>query len=100
MNPADGTLRRERRKFLEAYKRLKGCIDCGLTDGKRLDFDHRDKATKRFKIGANVSMGWDSLLAEIEKCDVRCASCHTKRHHRDEPGFAWKNRARVSGGAA
>ena len=25
------------------------------------------------------AMSWKAILAEIEKCDVRCANCHSRR---------------------
>lgn len=84
MNERQALRRAEKRAFLDAYKQRRGCCDCGSKTN--LQFDHRDKEAKRFKVGANVSMSWDAILAEIEKCDVRCGSCHTKRHHREEPG--------------
>lgn len=85
MRASELARRQKRRDALEAYKREKGCIDCGTREG-RMDFDHRDKATKLFKVGANVGYGWDTLLREVAKCDVRCAPCHTRRHHIEEPG--------------
>jgi hypothetical protein len=43
-----------------------------------LEFDHlRDK---EFGIGAGlVQKGWETILAEIEKCEVVCANCHRRR---------------------
>lgn len=86
MSAAERAKRQSKRDFLNAFKAAVGCKDCGTSEG-RLDFDHRDKTTKLFKVGANVCQSWGRLRDEIEKCDVRCASCHAKRHHRDEPGL-------------
>jgi len=64
---------------LAAYKREQGCVDCGISEG-RLDFDHRPGEEKRFSIATGASYSWDVIWAEVAKCDVRCVSCHTKRH--------------------
>jgi hypothetical protein len=57
------------------------CVDCGATDLRVLDFDHRDPAFKRAGIGVMLAGGWtwQAMLTEIEKCDVRCANCHRIR---------------------
>ncbi len=54
------------------------CCDCGETDPLVLEFDHlRDK---RFNIGSALPYrNWESILAEIEKCEVVCANCHRRR---------------------
>jgi hypothetical protein len=73
-----------KRRFLAAVKETCGCIDCGAREG-RLDFDHRPGTTKLFSL-AHPRCSWARLLAELEKCDVRCASCHTRRHAREKSG--------------
>jgi hypothetical protein len=57
------------------------CVDCGAADLRVLDFDHRERAVKRVGIGVMLSGGWSwqAMLAEIAKCDVRCANCHRIR---------------------
>ena len=54
------------------------CVDCGETDPIVLEFDHlRDK---KFSISKGiVDRNWQSVLAEIDKCDVVCANCHRRR---------------------
>lgn len=63
---------------LEAYLRSHPCVDCGCTDVRVLELDHRDAGLKEANVSAMVGMGlgWDRILAEIAKCDVRCANCH------------------------
>jgi len=68
------------RDALDAYKRTKGCVDCGTTDG-RLDFDHRPDEPKSFTIGDGGTRSASAIWAEVAKCDVRCASCHITRHN-------------------
>jgi hypothetical protein len=65
-----------RRVFIARWKLAAGCIDCGYNaNAEALDFDHV-QGNKHFSIGSEVLRGWKTLLAEIEKCVVRCANCH------------------------
>lgn len=66
-------------EFLSAEK----CIDCGEQDPIVLDFDHKDPSNK-FKSIAKMLSGhysWQSLLVEIEKCEIRCANCHRRKSY-------------------
>ena len=71
-------LARERTQYLIDFFGTHPCADCGETDPIVLEFDHlRDK---RFAIGPELqNRNWESVLAEIEKCDVVCANCHRRR---------------------
>jgi hypothetical protein len=61
-------------EFLSAHP----CVDCGESDPIVLEFDHL--ADKAFTIGEGLrDRNWDSVLAEIAKCDVVCANCHRRR---------------------
>jgi hypothetical protein len=58
-----------------------GCVDCGYAaHPAALDFDHTtdEKVTN---IAALVSRNakWETILAEIEKCEVVCSNCHRIR---------------------
>ena len=46
-----------------------------------LEFDHRDRTTKIAAVSQLIArqFSWDKIMAEIDKCDVRCANCHRKR---------------------
>ena len=57
------------------------CIDCGESDPVVLEFDHRDSTTKLRAVAQMIEAryAWDKILAEIEKCDVRCANCHRRK---------------------
>lgn len=79
-----GLNKRYRRRLLEkVYQilRASSCIDCGEKDPIVLEFDHRDPAMKVFSISRAIShgFGWSRALAEMEKCDIRCANCHRRR---------------------
>ena len=56
------------------------CADCGETDSRVLQFDHV-RGEKRGEVPAmvNSGYGWDTILAEIAKCEIVCANCHTRR---------------------
>lgn len=59
------------------------CTDCGVQYPHYvMDFDHREPEKKvapisRFK----SSTPMETLVAEIEKCDLVCANCHRERTH-------------------
>lgn len=75
-----------RTKFLRQIKLAVGCIDCGYRENpRRLHFDHRPGTEKRFNPsdGAN-NKPWEAILIEINKCDVRCASCHRIKHSKEK----------------
>lgn len=58
------------------------CMSCGSTEN--LQFDHRDRSTKKFNIAREVCMAWDRLTEEADKCDLLCKSCHiikTRAHN-------------------
>ena len=54
-----------------------GCVDCGSTDIRVLEFDHV-RGTKVASVGSMVRRGraLAVIRAEIAKCDVRCRNCH------------------------
>jgi hypothetical protein len=68
----------KRMRYLLEYFEVHPCADCGEADPMVLEFDHlRDKS---FAIGAGLpDRNWESILREIEKCDVVCANCHRRR---------------------
>lgn len=70
----------ETRKWIWKYFEEHPCIDCGERDPVVLEFDHRSREGKLFEVGGALGQrGWQSILKEIEKCDVRCANCHKRR---------------------
>jgi hypothetical protein len=71
-------VRLERTQYLIDYFVSHPCVDCGGTDPIVLEFDHlRDK---HFDISPSLhGRKWQTILDEIEKCDVVCANCHRRR---------------------
>ena len=67
------------RRWLNRLKLRRGCVDCGYNAWpSALHFDHRPGEVKAFEIGGAVHYAWDTIMAEVAKCDVRCANCHHK----------------------
>lgn len=58
------------------------CTDCQIPFPPcAMDFDHRNPKEKEFNISEGFSKPFNTLLKEIEKCDVVCANCHRHREH-------------------
>ena len=74
-------IRNELMRKLHEYLREHPCVDCGISNPLVLDFDHRDQATKKYNISnmRGLYYSQEKILAEIAKCDVRCANCHRIR---------------------
>ncbi|MEP6776667.1 MAG: hypothetical protein ABJA50_13820, partial [Chloroflexota bacterium] len=55
------------------------CVDCGESDTIVLEFDHVT-GEKKFNIADVTRSGrnWQSIMEEIQKCEVRCANCHRR----------------------
>ena len=55
------------------------CATCGETDPIVLDFDHREAKIANVADLVRDGALWESIAAEMAKCDVRCANCHRRR---------------------
>lgn len=70
-------------KYLQKVKQDSVCMDCGIDYPYWiLQFDHRPGTVKVGAVGnmiRNVSL--DAVKAEIAKCDIVCANCHSDRTH-------------------
>ena len=70
----------DNRARLVAYLEEHPCVDCGESDLRVLDFDHRDRTTKGGLVSTLVfRASWARVEREIALCDVRCANCHRRR---------------------
>lgn len=68
-------------KLMLKYLSTKHCIDCQNDDIRVLEFDHlRDKSKGIAEMVAG-GYAWDSILKEIDKCEIVCANCHRVRTH-------------------
>lgn len=73
--------------FIREYRASHPCVDCGETDPIVLDFDHRNPSEKVFCVTRGMARySRETLMAELAKCDIRCANCHRRKSHRDRCG--------------
>jgi thymidine kinase len=68
----------ENANLLKELKVERGCIDCGYNAHHAgLEFDHREDKFKN--VTAMLTYSHAKLMAEIDKCDVVCGTCHNIR---------------------
>lgn len=72
----------EIRTLFDSCKAKSGCADCGEKNPIVLDFDHVN-GIKEFNLswGLQKKFPMHRILAEIKKCEVRCANCHRIATH-------------------
>tara|TARA_R110000751_G_scaffold278432_1_gene380771 strand:- start:46 stop:351 length:306 start_codon:yes stop_codon:yes gene_type:complete len=71
------------RKWFREYKKKLKCLKCSETHWACLEFHHVSKR-KDGAVSNMVGQGYgkDRILKEISKCEVLCANCHRKVHHK------------------
>jgi hypothetical protein len=71
----------QRRVDAVAYKGGK-CIKCGYDKNiAALDMHHRDPNEKEFVWNKLRLRNWDSVIKELDKCDLVCRNCHAEIHN-------------------
>ena len=56
------------------------CVDCGENNPMVLQFDHvRGKKFKPLSRMWTTGYSLERIEKEVEKCDIRCANCHSIR---------------------
>jgi hypothetical protein len=66
--------------WLDEYKSFRGCFICGEERPWRLVFHHL--TSKHDELASlRRSAGWDRILAEVPRCIVLCANCHSDVHY-------------------
>ncbi len=74
--------RQRNREYVWQYLLEHPCVDCGFSDPRALQFDHvRGKKDVAISVMVSRVASMERLIAEIEKCDVRCANCHSIATH-------------------
>ena len=83
-------MRKKVRIWLHEYLKTNPCVDCGELNPIVLEFDHIGE--KKFIIGEFASKGatLNTVIAEVAKCQVRCANCHRKKTYK-ERGHTHRN---------
>ncbi|MBX7169373.1 MAG: hypothetical protein K1X72_00265 [Pyrinomonadaceae bacterium] len=71
--------RQQIRKYILSVLQQSSCMDCGISDWRVLEFDHRDRKQKRLNIADATQYSIKTVKAEINKCDIVCANCHNIR---------------------
>lgn len=71
------------------------CIDCGEGDPVVLEFDHRGDKVASVSQMISDGLPFARIVAEMDKCDIRCANCHRRRTysklgHRSKGAFVAK----------
>ncbi len=87
--------RAENLRLVAAFLRTHPCVDCGVTDIRVLDFDHRPGTVKRAGVPALAKNGYNAtiIMEEIAKCDVRCRNCHAIVTY-ERMGGSWRSSTR------
>lgn len=85
----------QRQAALEAlgeYLLAHPCADCGEADVRVLDFDHQEGAPKRAEVMKLAQDGYSVrvVMAEVEKCEVRCRNCHARVTY-ERMGENWRS---------
>ena len=70
--------RQKRVDLVSEYLQAHPCVDCGESDIRVLDFDHLGDKKQNVSNMLNGS-SFESIIAEIAKCEVRCANCHRRK---------------------
>jgi len=71
--------RQKRKEWYHDLKRSRGCKLCSEDEPVCLEFHHTDD-NKNANVGSLATGGYakETVLKEIQKCDLLCANCHRK----------------------
>jgi hypothetical protein len=76
--------RSEGRTFIGEYLKGHPCADCGEADPVVLDFHHvRGVKSEEVRELSHQGRSVSAIWREIQECEVVCANCHRRRHHKD-----------------
>lgn len=62
------------------------CEKCGYDKCQAaLDFHHKNPTEKDFCISnRNISLHWEEIKKELDKCSLLCANCHREEHSKED----------------
>jgi len=67
------------RRLIQSLK-SNSCTDCHIVYPYYcMDFDHLDPNIKKWNINSIMNKGTNTILSEIQKCELVCANCHRLR---------------------
>lgn len=69
----------DNRQRMVEYLKSRTCADCPESDPVVMEFDHLGNKTECVSNMVASSYKWDTILKEIQKCDLVCANCHRRR---------------------
>ncbi|CUS05299.2 conserved protein of unknown function [Candidatus Promineifilum breve] len=77
------------REFVWDYLSTHPCVECGETDPRVLEFDHI-AGDKKMAVSDMVRLGYgfETITAEISKCQVLCANCHRRKTHSERGWYS------------
>jgi hypothetical protein len=82
-SPAIERTRKRNKQILTKIRKEKDkpCADCGIKYPHYvMEFDHKGNK-KLFGIANKTGRKWETIKAEIDKCDVVCSNCHREREY-------------------
>lgn len=68
--------RKKNRLIICEYLKNKQCIDCSENRIPTLQFDHKFNKCYNVSDMLTHGNGINTILKEIQKCNIRCANCH------------------------
>jgi len=74
-------------EWLYSYLSMSKCVDCGIADPLVLEFDHIAMKRKNVMTMAWEGYGQDTIQIEMNKCEIRCASCHRLKTSAERNSF-------------
>lgn len=71
-------------KKYKCIEYLGGCCSiCGYNKcPDALHLHHKDPSIKGYTVSHKISWGFERIKAELDKCVLLCANCHTEEHYK------------------
>lgn len=83
--------RQRNRVAVKEYVKTHPCIDCGEAESSLLEFDHVRGEKKAAVVDlVNRPCSLQTILAEIDKCEVRCVRCHRLKTAKEQGWYRAK----------
>ena len=81
--------RKESQEKICEYLFAHPCVDCGEKDIILLEFDHILQEEKEYNVCQMPTDGfrWSLIEKEIQKCEVRCLTCHRKKTVKQQENY-------------